>query len=318
MILTVTLNAAIDKRYKMERLNLGKTNRVNECRYWAGGKGINVARYLVLNGEKVMATGFIGGFSGDYIKSILDGEEIVNKFVRVKAETRSCITILNKETNTQTRLLEPGGYVTEIDQEQMLITFTNLVKECSVVVLSGSLPKGVTSSLYQYMIRIAHEWDCKVVLDISHQVMLECLKERPDVVILNQESLEKHYEKSLDCIDELTKVAIHIKQKMSGTVVATSQRHEVIAIDEVGIYKAVPPVMKEISSVGFIDAVAAIVAAGIQKEIPINKIVKQACAVGMASTRQAMNGFYLRSDLAKVAPKIQLEAIQMQLKKEQG
>lgn len=313
MILTVTLNTAIDKRYTIEKLDWGRSNRVKECRYSAGGKGINVARYLMLNHEPVVATGFVGGFSGEYVKSILDGEGIKNKFVHVNGETRTCITLVDHENDTQSRLLEPGGYVTEIDQEQMLITFTNLVKDCKVVVLSGSMPKGVTASLYQYMIRIAHEWHCKVVLDIPVPVMLECIKEHPDVVMLNQECLERHYEKPLDCIDELTKAALHLKEKISGIVVVSSTSHEVIAMDDNGVYKAVPPHVKVLNRVGFIDAVTAIVAAGIRKEIPISAIVKRACAVGMASTRQLNNGFYLRSDLAKVIPKIQIEAIKINL-----
>ena len=71
MILTVTLNAAIDKRYVVDDFKVGEVNRVRECSYVPGGKGLNVSKPASIYGAEVVATGFVGGHAGNYIEDAL-------------------------------------------------------------------------------------------------------------------------------------------------------------------------------------------------------------------------------------------------------
>ena len=80
MILTVTLNAAIDKRYVVENFRLGEVNRVKECAYTPGGKGLNVSKPAAIAGEEVVATGFVGGHAGNYIEEALKLSEFKVSF----------------------------------------------------------------------------------------------------------------------------------------------------------------------------------------------------------------------------------------------
>ena len=73
MILTVTLNAAIDKRYVVEGFETGEVNRVRECAYTPGGKGLNVSKPAAIAGAEVVATGFVGGHAGAYIEDLSYG-----------------------------------------------------------------------------------------------------------------------------------------------------------------------------------------------------------------------------------------------------
>ena len=113
MILTVTLNAAIDKRYVVENFRLGEVNRVKECAYTPGGKGLNVSKPAAIAGEEVVATGFVGGHAGNYIEEALKPFGIQSEFYHLEAESRSCINIWDETNRVQTEFLEPGFTVTE-------------------------------------------------------------------------------------------------------------------------------------------------------------------------------------------------------------
>ena len=91
MILTVTLNAAIDKRYVVNNFKTGEVNRVKECTYVPGGKGLNVSKPASIYGAEVTATGFVGGYAGAYIENALKPFGIKSAFYHVAAESRSCI-----------------------------------------------------------------------------------------------------------------------------------------------------------------------------------------------------------------------------------
>ena len=102
MILTVTLNAAIDKRYVVEGFRTGEVNRVKECTYVPGGKGLNVSKPASIYGAEVVATGFAGGHAGAYIEDALKPFGIRSAFYHVDAESRSCINIWDEVNQVQT------------------------------------------------------------------------------------------------------------------------------------------------------------------------------------------------------------------------
>ena len=146
MILTVTLNAAIDKRYVVENFRLGEVNRVKECAYTPGGKGLNVSKPAAIAGEEVVATGFVGGHAGNYIEEALKPFGIQSEFYHLEAESRSCINIWDETNRVQTEFLEPGFTVTEEQFQGFLKKFRNLVKQADVIAMSGSVPKGLDGS----------------------------------------------------------------------------------------------------------------------------------------------------------------------------
>ena len=108
MILTVTMNASLDKTYRVARLDTGTVMRVREVSDTAGGKGLNVARVAALLGEEVRATGFLGGFNGGRIRTLLSGSGVEDAFVDTGVETRACINVMDDATGESTEFLEPG------------------------------------------------------------------------------------------------------------------------------------------------------------------------------------------------------------------
>ena len=119
MILTVTLNAAIDKRYVVDGFQVGEVNRVKECAYTPGGKGLNVSKPASIAGADVTATGFVGGHAGNYIVDSLKPFGIKSEFYHMEAESRSCINIWDEVNHVQTEFLEPGFTVSEEDFQKL-------------------------------------------------------------------------------------------------------------------------------------------------------------------------------------------------------
>lgn len=117
MILTVTLNAAIDKRYVVDGFQVGQVNRVKECVYVPGGKGLNVSKPAAIAGAEVIATGFVGGHAGAYIEDALKPFGIRSDFYHVEGESRSCINIWDERNQVQTEFLEPGFCIGQEDFE---------------------------------------------------------------------------------------------------------------------------------------------------------------------------------------------------------
>ena len=133
MILTVTLNAAIDKRYVVDDFKVGEVNRVRECTYVPGGKGLNVSKPASIYGAEVVATGFVGGHAGNYIEAALKPFGIKSAFYHVDAESRSCINIWDEVNHVQTEFLEPGFTLTEADFEGFEKKFRQLVKDLAAI-----------------------------------------------------------------------------------------------------------------------------------------------------------------------------------------
>ena len=176
MILTVTANAAIDKRYVAENFSVGSVNRVKSCAATAGGKGLNVSRAAKIAGEAVTATGFLGGHSGSFIEEYIQSEGIESEFVWCSGESRSCINIWDEANKTQTEFLEPGFSINGQDMDRLEERFNHLVGGCSIVTISGSIPTGGSGDLYRRLMESARRCGKRVILDTSGKLLEDVYK----------------------------------------------------------------------------------------------------------------------------------------------
>ncbi|MZP29546.1 1-phosphofructokinase [Heliobacterium undosum] len=191
MILTVTLNTAIDKTYWVECFQAGDVKRVKKVIATAGGKGLNVARVIHALGEPVLATGFVGGFTGRYIESKLDEQQVRHDFVRLDEESRTCINIIDETTGVHTEVLEPGPAVMSGDTERLLKRFQTLLERCTVVTLSGSLPQSIDVDIYKRLITIAKEAGKKVILDTSGEALMRSMGAAPTLIKPNRNEVSQ-------------------------------------------------------------------------------------------------------------------------------
>lgn len=181
MILTVTLNAAVDKTYRVANFSLDRVHRTAEWRDAAGGKGINVARVHQTLGGRAVATGFLGGFNGRFIRAAVAAEGIEGHFVRTAEESRVCIAIVDPVTATQTEVNEVGPRVAQSEVAALKRRFEKLLRErrFDFVTLSGSIPPGVPTDIYFDLIGAARRHGARVALDASGEPLRIGYEARP-------------------------------------------------------------------------------------------------------------------------------------------
>ncbi|MFZ0531315.1 MAG: 1-phosphofructokinase family hexose kinase [Propionicimonas sp.] len=187
-LLTVTLNAAIDKRYDVAEVAVGTVQRVTRVLASAGGKGLNVSRGAQLCGQAIVATGFVAGFAGQFVTSRVTAAGMRDEFVRVAGETRTCINII-EAGGRSTEFLEPGVTVTPADLTALQRRFTELLPGVDAVTLSGSAPSGCPAEVYEPLVRAALAAGKPVVLDTSGALLAAGLRAAPTVVKPNRDEL---------------------------------------------------------------------------------------------------------------------------------
>jgi tagatose 6-phosphate kinase len=191
MIITVTLNAAIDKTLAVPNFRLGRRHRAVEQTAMAGGKGVNVARALKTLGQPVIATGVAGGPTGMRIIEQLTEEAILNDFVRIHGESRTSTAVVDPTTGEQTEINERGPDVSEAELELFVDKLLYLAKGAGVVVFSGSLPRGVPTDLYARLVQELQRLNVTTVLDSEGEALRLGTRADPTVVSPNQEEAEE-------------------------------------------------------------------------------------------------------------------------------
>jgi 1-phosphofructokinase family hexose kinase len=195
MIITVTLNAAIDKSLVVPNFRLGRRHRTVEQRTMAGGKGVNIARTLKALGQPVIATGFAGGATGTHIVEQLTEESILNDFVRIREESRTNTSVLDPTTGEQTEINERGPAVSEREVELFQDKLLYLARGAAIVVFAGSLPRGVEADLYASLVKDLQRLDVVVVVDTDGEPLRQAVRAEPDVIspnVLEAEELVGH------------------------------------------------------------------------------------------------------------------------------
>jgi 1-phosphofructokinase/tagatose 6-phosphate kinase len=195
MIITVTLNAAIDKSLSVPNFRLGRRHRTVEQRTMAGGKGVNIARTLKTLGQPVIATGFAGGATGTHIVEQLTEESILNDFVRIREESRTNTSVLDPTTGEQTEINERGPSVSEREVELFADKLLYLARGAAIVVFAGSLPRGIESDIYAMLIRELERTGVTTVIDTDGEPLRQAVRAEPDVVspnVIEAEELVGH------------------------------------------------------------------------------------------------------------------------------
>lgn len=189
MILTVTLNPAVDKTCRINELILGQVNRLQAVRSIAGGKGVNVTKVLRQFDYPVIAMGFLGGYSGQMIQEKLTDMGAECQFTHIDGATRVSTNVL-AENGYVTEILEPGPEITKEELRRFVEAYKRHTEKAEVVILSGSIPLGVPQDIYATLIAIAKEKDCKVFLDTSGEALKEGVKAIPHFIKPNRKEME--------------------------------------------------------------------------------------------------------------------------------
>ena len=306
MILTVTLNAAIDKRYVVEGLRTGEVNRVKECTYVPGGKGLNVSKPASIYGAEVVATGFAGGHAGAYIEDALKPFGIRSAFYHVDAESRSCINIWDEVNQVQTEFLEPGFTLTEEDFAGFEAKFRQLVQEAKVVAMSGSVPKGLDGTAYQRLVKIVKDAGIPVILDTSGKLLEMGIEAIPTMIKPNIDEIRMLTGKRCDDISEIIEAARTIHERGVKIVAVSLGADGSLAVGDDGIFRARVPKIDAVNTVGCGDSMIAGFALGLSKGLPLEETLRLASAISAAAAMREETGFFVMEDMEKLLPQIEI------------
>lgn len=191
MILTVTLNVALDRTVAVPRVTLGQRHRAVDSRRAAGGKGINVARALKSLGEPVIAAGFAAGPTGGRIRELLDADQVLYDFLEVAGDSRTNLSVVDPTSGEQTEINERGPHVTPGDLERFTERLLYLAGGADFCVIAGSLPPGCDADTYGELIARLREVGVPTLLDVDGEPMRTGLRAQPSVVAPNVAEAEE-------------------------------------------------------------------------------------------------------------------------------
>ena len=260
MIITVTMNPAIDKTVEIDQLLPGGLNRIRKVEYDAGGKGINVSKTIRELGGTSIATGFLGGNAGKTIQSVLDEKKIRNDFIQVDGETRTNTKVFEKN-GAVTELNESGPVIREDQIHALLQKLEDYADDHTLFVLAGSIPAGVDRNIYAEITRLVHKKGAKVLLDADGELFRNSLEAVPDIIKPNRVELEEYagfdYRASQE---ELLNLARKIRQKGIGTVAVSMGKSGAMLVKDGYEVRCPALSVKAHSTVGAGDAMVAALA----------------------------------------------------------
>jgi tagatose 6-phosphate kinase len=291
MILAVTMNPSVDISYHLQEFKLDGVNRVENVRKTAGGKGLNVARVITQMEEDVVATGVLGGTLGDYIIQELNKSDIPSDFLKIEKESRNCIAILHE--GMQTEILESGPTLTEEEGADFLGKFNDLLSKVSFVTISGSLPKGLEADFYQQMLTMSQKKGVPVLLDTSGESLRKALlhKEKPLAIKPNTEELSQLLGFEVDGRISSLKYALD-QELFKGIdwIVVSMGKHGAFVRHAGHDYRITIPKIDVVNPVGSGDATVAGLAVALNRNLPVEEVLKTAMTTGMLNTMEAGTG----------------------------
>ena len=309
MIVTVTLNAALDRTLTVPNFQRGQRHRASGGLTLAGGKGINVARALKRLDVPVVATGLAGGLTGTRIVEELTGEAILNDFVRIADESRTSTAVVDPTSSSYTEINEWGPHVEPEELEMLREKLRYLATAADVVIFAGSLPRGVEDAFYGDLIRELNKRSMKTVLDAEGEPLRMGTAAEPFLVSPNQREAEslvgqefhedQDFIQALDDIAELGARNVLITQE-SGCFALLREEREVKRL------RAVAPEVEPASTVGSGDVLLSAFLAARDAGKPIDEALRSAVGAGAASTLEVGAGRFDPREASRLAGRVEV------------
>jgi tagatose 6-phosphate kinase len=306
VILTVTPNVALDITYEVDELVPHESHRVTAVRQRAGGKGVNVASVLARMGHPVIATGLVGGAAGDDIRADLETRGVTAQFVDGAGSSRRTVNVVSAVHGDATIFNEPGPELTGAGWQSLVAGLDSLMAEvaASVVVLSGSLPRGLPDDAYAELVELGHTHGARVIVDADGAALRGALTSGPDLVTPNRAELAR----ATGTGDVAAGVAA-LRDLGARDVLVSCGADGLLLMPELGSgWQARLPAPLSGNPTGAGDALVAALAAGLASDSTWRLMVQDAATWSAAAVLQPTAGEIDPADVARLAPQVLVEA----------
>ncbi|WP_037857017.1 1-phosphofructokinase family hexose kinase [Streptomyces sp. NRRL S-340] len=302
MILTVTLNTALDITYRVPSLRPHTSHRVSEVTERPGGKGINVARVLAALGHQVTVTGFAGGATGREVHAGLAAEPgVTDALVPVAGATRRTVAVVDEHTGDTTQLNEPGPLVTAAEWSAFQDAYASLLPSAAAVALCGSLPPGLPVGAYAGLVRAARSAGVPVLLDTSGEALRRGLAARPDIIKPNADELAE-----LTGSHEPLRATQDARRRGARTVIASLGAEGLLAHTPEGMWRAAPPARVHGNPTGAGDSAVAGLLSGLVEKLPWPDRLARAVALSAATVLSPTAGEFDRAAYEKLLGRVEV------------
>lgn len=297
MITTVTLNPAVDKTFTAARLLPGQVNRMDSVKNIAGGKGINVSKVLRQYDYPVKALGFMGGYTGRFIEDYAKEIGIQCRFTHVEGETRSSINIVSQDGYV-TEVLEPGPTILEAELAVFLRDFDREISDSNLVVLSGSAPAGVPSSIYGELIQKSRKQGKRVLLDTSGLLLREGVAAKPFMIKPNVKELEILADRRLKGLEEIADAAVFLNRQGIEHILVSMGAKGLLYVREGEVIHAKTPKIRAVNTVGCGDSTVAAFAMALESGLSGEGMLRLCIGISAANA-STLESAVIPKNLAK-------------------
>jgi len=308
MILCLGTTPTVQRSMTFDRVTIDDVNRAIEVRDYASGKSPNVARVLRTLGADPLEVGFAGGDRGRFLLDDLKQAGVRCDFVPVAAQTRLCITVIDRSTNVATELVEEHAPVAAAGWAEMDRKLRELLPQFEYWIFSGSLPSGAPQDFYAKWIPLADQHRATLILDARGEPLNLALAHGGFIVKLNRDELAATLGVALDSEAALSQAARRVVPAGGASIVTLGSKGAV-ASDGRAVWRVIPPKIAAISAVGSGDAFAAGLTLALSRGQSLPEAMKLASACGAANAMTALAGHLNADDVDKLLPSVSVTEI---------
>jgi 1-phosphofructokinase len=279
MILSVTLNPCVDHALFVSQLKVGDTNRVTRTETDAGGKGVNLSRVVAELGGKTVATGFLGGGPGAYIRKVLDAQGVLHDFVEIERDTRMNFSVEDDGGTPPTTLNEAGPQIEPQEWEDLVRHVERYAASAWWVTLGGSIPPGVPGDAFARLCQTAHKAGSKVLLDADGEALRLGLEAGPDFIKPNAKEASRLLGRPVETLDQAKEAALELHRGGISTVVVSRGADGAVLASQGRVVCGVSPKVHTRSTIGSGDSLLG----GMLWAMTESKSIEEAFAWGLAA-----------------------------------
>jgi 1-phosphofructokinase family hexose kinase len=314
MIITVTLNAALDKTLEVPNFTPGRRHRTVDQTTMAGGKGVNIARAITRLGQPVIATGLAGGSTGTRIVEALNDEAVLNGFLRIREDSRTNTAVLDPTTGLHTEINERGPSISAQELEMFREKLLYLAKGASICVFAGSLPRGMDPDVYAGLIRSVRKLGAATMIDTEGEPLRLAVRAEPDVVSPNELEAEELVGHEFNDVDDRAQAVAEMTRLGAAEGIMTVPDGCYAHVLEGGVpalYRVRVEEQEARSSIGSGDAFLAGYVAARYAGRPAVDCLRFGVACGAESTQHFGAGIIDPGRVAKLLPEVEAERLEI-------
>lgn len=308
-ILCIGTTPAAQRVMIFRKLTPDAVNRAATTLDGVAGKAINVAKILKALGAHPVATGFLGGQRGEFLRAAMAKRHIESDFVMVKAPTRQCITVIDESAGTHTELVEESRPVRLVDFGKFMAVVRRRIGDCRAAVMSGTIASGGPATLYRDCTRLAENAGVLSVVDAQGAALIEALKAKPGLVKPNRTELAATIGRKLKSGADVMRAMRELCERGAQRVIVTAGREPALAFDGKKFRRVITPQIQVVNPIGSGDAFIAGVVWRLLRGDDLGEACRWGAGGGAANALTPQPGELKRKDVNRLAKEVRVVMI---------